>query len=174
MRSRSIEDIRDHLKHVANLDVSKISASTLNRHLNRVGAVKSKVYSEKGDCQLFQKEHINQLWQSDFTHGIYLPDPTGLKEVKRTTLITCIDDASRFCVHGQFYFGEKLTDLLDCYRTALYSRGKGAILYTDNGSIYKAKDLAHICTELGVTLKHCEIFHPEGKDWIAYYTLSVP
>jgi putative transposase len=153
--SRSIADIRSHLKYVANLDVSKISASTLNRHLNRVGATKDKNYSEKGIFTPFQKEHINQLWQSDFTHGIYLPDPTGLKEVRRTTLITCIDDASRFCVHGQFYFSESLNDLLDCFRTALLSRGKGSVLYTDNGSIYKSNDFAHICSELGVTLKHC-------------------
>lgn len=161
--TRSIQDIRDHLKHVGKIDISKVSPSTLNRHLNRVGATKEKYYSEKGIFQPFQKAHINQLWQSDCTHGIYLPDPSGLKTTKRTTLITCIDDASRFCVHGQFYFGEELKDLLDCYRTALMSRGKGEILYTDNGSIYKTKNLAHICSELGVTLKHCEVQHPEGK-----------
>lgn len=161
--TRSIEDIRSHLKYVSNVDISKIAPATLNRHLNRIGAVKDKDYSEKGAFQHFQKEHINQLWQSDCTDGLYLPDPNGLKEVRQTTLITCIDDASRFCVHGQFYFGEKLTDLLNCFRTALISRGKGSILYTDNGSIYRARNFAHICSELGVTLKHCEVRQPGGK-----------
>lgn len=161
--SRSIQDIRSHLKYVSNVDIAKIAPATLNRHLNRIGAVKDKDYSEKGAFQHFQKAHINQMWQSDCTDGLYLPDPKGLKEVRHTTLITCIDDASRFCVHGQFYFGERLTDLLDCFRTALISRGKGSVLYTDNGSIYKAGNFAKICSELGVTLKHCEVQHPEGK-----------
>ena len=163
LRSRSIEDIRMHLKYVKHVDISKVSASTLNRHLNRIGAHKDKNYSEKGTFQAFQKEHINQLWQSDCTDGIYLPDPTGLKELRQTTLITCIDDASRFCVHGQFYWTEQLVDLLDCMRTAFLSRGKSSCLYTDNGPIYRANDLAHICSQLGIKLKHSEAYQPSGK-----------
>lgn len=163
MRTRSIQDILMHLKFTSNVDVSKISASTLNRHLNRIGATKDKNYSETGIFQHFQKEHINQLWQSDCTDGLYLPDPSGLKEVRQTTLITCIDDASRFCVHGQFYWTEQLVDLLDCFKTALVARGRPVKLYTDNGSIYKAKDLKSICGDLGIGLKHSEVQHPEGK-----------
>jgi transposase InsO family protein len=163
MRTRSIQDILMHLKFTSNIDVSKISASTLNRHLNRIGAVKGKNYSEIGIFQHFQKEHINQVWQSDCTDGLYLPDPSGLKEERQTTLITCIDDASRFCVHGQFYWSEQLVDLLDCFKTALTARGRPVGLYTDNGSIYKAKDLKSICVDLGIGLKHSEVQHPEGK-----------
>lgn len=55
MRTRSIQDILMHLKFTSNIDVSKISASTLNRHLNRIGAVKGKNYSEIGIFQHFQK-----------------------------------------------------------------------------------------------------------------------
>jgi putative transposase len=163
LRSRSIQDILVHLKFSSNIDVSKISASTLNRHLNRVGATKEKNYTERGTYQHFQKEHINQLWQSDCSDGIWLPDPLGLKEVRQTTLITCIDDASRFCVHGQFYWTEQLIDLLHCFKTALLSRGKPVCLYTDNGPIYKAKNFKSICTDLGITLKHSEEYQPSGK-----------
>lgn len=163
MRTRSIQDILMHLKYTSDIDVSKISASTLNRHLNRIGARKDKNYSERGIFQHFQKEHINQTWQSDCTDGLYLPDPTGLKEVRQTTLITCIDDASRFCVHGQFFWSEQLVDLLDCFKTALTARGRPRCLYTDNGSIYTSHDLKSICTDLGIALKHSEVQHPEGK-----------
>jgi transposase InsO family protein len=163
MRSRSIEDIRMHLKYVNKADISKVSASTLNRHLNRIGASKDKNYSEKGSFQPFRKEHINQLWQSDCSDGIWLPDPTGLKELRQTTLITFIDDASRYCVHGQFYYTEQLVDLLDCMRTALLSRGKASTFYTDNGSIYTANDFVQICAQLGIRLKHSEKQQPEGK-----------
>lgn len=173
MRSRSIQDILMHLKITSNIDVSKIAASTLNRHLKRIGATKDKTYSERGIFQPFQKEHINQVWQSDCSDGIWLPDPTGLKELRQTTLITCIDDASRFCVHGQFYWTEQLVDLLDCFRTALMSRGKPQRLYTDNGSIYTAHDFAHICSTMGIGLRHSEPYHPEGKGKQERYYLTI-
>jgi len=163
MRSRSIQDILMHLKFTSGVDISTISPSTLNRHLKRIGATKDKSYSERGSFQLFQKEHINQTWQSDCTDGILVPDPLGLKELRQTTLITFIDDASRFCVHGEFYWTQCLVDLLDCFRTALTARGKPSEIYTDNGSIYRARDLAHICTSLGVGLKHSQEYQPEGK-----------
>jgi hypothetical protein len=152
-----------HLKFTSDIDISKISPSTLNRHLNRVGATKDKSFTERGIFQHFQKEHINQTWQSDCSDGIYLPDPLGLKEVRQTTLITCIDDASRFCVHGQFYWTEQLVDLLDCFKTALIARGHPSCLYTDNGPIYRANDLKSICGDLGMRLRHSEEYHPEGK-----------
>ena len=162
LRSRSIEDIRMHLKYVKGTDISKVASSTLNRHLNRIGVRKEKVDANDGTYQRFSKHHINQLWQSDCSDGIWLPDPTGLKEVRQTTLITFIDDASRYCVHGEFYFSEQLVDLLDCMRTAILSRGRCTTLYTDNGSIYKANDFAHICGELGITLEHRQKGMPQG------------
>ena len=173
MRSRSIQDILMHLKFTSDIDVSKICGSTLNRHLNRIGATKGKFYSERGIFQHFQKEHINQLWQSDCSDGLYLPDPLGLREVRQTVLITCIDDASRFCVHGQFYFTEQLPDLLDCFKTALIARGRPNCLYTDNGPIYKAKDLKSICADLDIGLKHAEEYHPEGKGKQERYYLTM-
>jgi hypothetical protein len=115
MRTRSIADILVHLK-MRGVDVSCVSATTLNRHLNRVGATKRKDFAERGAFQHFVKEHINQLWQTDCSDGIWLPDPLGLKAERQTTLITFIDDCSRFCVHGQFYWTEQLVDLLDCFK----------------------------------------------------------
>ena len=173
MRTRSIQDILMHLKYTSDVDVSKIAPSTLNRHLNRIGATKGKNYSERGNFQHFQKEHINQVWQSDCSDGIYLPDPLGLKVERQTTLITCIDDASRFCVYGKFYWSEQLVDLLDCFKAALEARGKPSCLYTDNGPIYKAKDLRSICSDLGIRLKHAEEYHPEGKGKQERYYLTM-
>ena len=162
MRSRSIQDILVHLK-MKGIDVSRVSATTLNRHLNRVGATKGKNFSDRGAYQHFAKEHINQVWQSDCSDGIWLPDPTGLKESRQTTLITFIDDCSRFCVHGQFYWTERLVDLLDCFKKALIARGKPEKAYTDNGPIYRAKNWSSICGELGIGVRHSEPYQPPGK-----------
>ena len=163
MRSRSIQDIKMHLKVTKGIDISKIASSTLNRHLNRVGATKEKDFSDRGRHQRFEKKHINRLWQSDCSDGIFLPDPTGLKVMRQTTLITFIDDCSRFCVHGQFYFSERLVDMLDCFRTALGARGCPTGIYTDNGPMYRAHDFAHICSALGSGLKHSTPGDPSGK-----------
>lgn len=162
MRSRSIPDILLHLK-MKGVDVSRISATTLNRHLNRVGATKRKDFADRGAYQHFNKEHINQLWQTDCTDGLWLPDPLGLKVVRQTTLITFIDDCSRFCVYGQFYWTEQLLDLLDCFKKALLARGKPDKAYSDNGPIYRAKDWSTICGELGIGVKHSEKYRPSGK-----------
>ncbi len=132
MRTRSIPDILLHLK-MRGVDVSRISRTTLNRHLNWVGATKRKDFADRGAFQHFAKEHINQLWQTDCTDGLWLPDPLGLKEVRKTTLITFIDDCSRFCVYGQFFWTAQLVDLLECFRGALLSRGKPGTTYSDNG-----------------------------------------
>lgn len=162
MRTRSIPDILLHLK-MKGVDISRISTTTLNRHLNRVGATKRKDFADRGAYQHFAKEHINQLWQTDCTDGLWLPDPVGLKADRQTTLITFIDDCSRFCVHGQFYWTAQLVDLLDCFKQALVSRGKPGTAYSDNGAIYRAKDWSAICSELGIGLKHSEAYQPSGK-----------
>lgn len=162
MRTRSIADILVHLR-MKGVDVSRISTTTLNRHLNRVGATKRKDFAERGAYQHFAKEHINQLWQTDCSDGLWLPDPLGLKVVRQTTLITFIDDCSRFCVHGQFYWTEQLVDLLDCFKKALLSRGKPGTIYSDNGAIYRARDWSSICGELDIGIKHSEPYQPSGK-----------
>ena len=86
-----------------------------------------------------------------------------MKELKQATLITCIDDTSRFCVHGQFYWTEELENLLDYYRKPILSRGKPSTVYSDNGSVYRSNDFGAICRELGVKQKHSEKQRPEAK-----------
>jgi putative transposase len=131
--------------------------------LNRVGATKRKDFADRGAFQHFVKEHINQLWQTDCSDGLWLPDPMGLKAVRQTTLITFIDDCSRFCVHGQFFWTAQLVDLLDCFKQALTARGKPGTAYSDNGSIYRARDWSAICGELDIGVKHSEPYRPPGK-----------
>ena len=84
MRTRSIADILLHLK-MRGVDVTEISATTLNRHLNRVGATKRKDFADRGAFQHLVKRHINQLWQTDCSDGIWLQEPMGLKADRQTT-----------------------------------------------------------------------------------------
>lgn len=172
LKSRSIKEILHQLE-VEGVDVSKVSKTTLNLYLNRLGAKKERPYSEQGAYQGWRKEHINELWQSDCSDGIWLPDPTGLKRVRQTSLITFIDDASRLCVHGEFYWNERLPNLLDCFKKALIKRGKGHNLYTDNGSIYRSKHWKSVCARLSVGHRFAEKQKPSGKGKVERHYLTI-
>ncbi len=172
LNSRSIKQILLHLS-VQGFDVSKISKTTLNMHLNRLGARKEKDYSDQGAFQRWQKQNINELWQTDCSDGIWLPDPTGLKKDKQTALITFIDDASRLCTHGEFYWNEQLPSLLDCFRKAVTKRGRCEGLYSDNGSIFRSKQWKGVCAELDIGQKFAEKQRPPGKGKVERHFLSI-
>jgi hypothetical protein len=162
LRSRSVRCILSLLR-AKGFDVSNVSQSTLNFHLNRAGANKEKYASEKGSFQPFQKDHANDLWQADCSGGLYLPDPRNKGQHKQTHLISMIDDATRVVTHAAFYWDEAVPSLFDCFRKGLLKRGKVRQLYTDNGPCFKAHDLARTCAKLGVELRHAEQYTPEGK-----------
>jgi putative transposase len=143
--------------------VSAISKSTLNTHLNLRGASKHKLASEKGTFQRWEQKFANALWQGDTSAGLWLPDPTNPKKVKRTKLISFIDDASRVCVHAEFYWDEKLPSLVDCFRKALLKRGKPERLLCDNAFIYHSNTLKLMCAHLRIQVSFCTAYRPEGK-----------
>lgn len=162
LRTRSIKGILSVLR-AQGFDVDKISRSTMNFHLNRLGVSKEKHASEKGTFQPFCKDHANDLWQADCSGGIYLPDPYNKGQHKQTHLISMIDDATRVVTHAAFYWDEQLPSLFDCFRKALLKRGKVRQIYTDNGPCFRAHALAGTCAKLGIELTHAEQYTPEGK-----------
>lgn len=173
MKSRSIKNILRMMSTAYGIDVSKISKTTLNVYLNKLGARKEKDYSDKGAFQHFQMPHINMMWQSDCSDGIWLPDPTGLKKVRKTTLITFIDDASRLCVHGEFHWHAGLEELFDSYSKAATKYGEVAKLYTDNGSIFRSKQWKSACAELGIDQLFSEAGRPPGRGKVERHYLTI-
>lgn len=162
LRSRSIRTLLSVLR-AQGFDVSKISSSTLNFQLNRLGATKEKYASEKGSFQAFQKDHANDLWQADCSGGLYLPDPHNKGQHKEVRLISMIDDATRLVTHAEFYFNEQVQSLFDCFRKALLKHGKMSHVYTDNGPCFKAHAFARTIAQLGSELSHSEAYTPEGR-----------
>jgi putative transposase len=160
--TRSIRSILAHLR-AGNIDINKISKTTLNRYLNNMGAQKEKVKGEKGTYQRWQKEHANDLWQCDSSGGVWLPNPANPKEYKQTRLISFIDDATRVITHAEFYWDEQLPSLIDCFRKGLLKRGKPRRLLCDNAFIYHSKALRGAGAELGIELSFCAAYYPEGK-----------
>lgn len=160
--SRSIRTIISILK-AEGFDTSSVSKSTLNFHLNRRGAKKGKLAGELGAFQRWEQKYANALWQADTSSGLWLPDPANPKKVKRTKLISFIDDASRVCTHAQFYWDEKLPSLVDCFRRALLKRGRPERLLCDNAFIYHSNTINLMCAQLRIEVSFCKEYSPEGK-----------
>jgi putative transposase len=166
--SLSIPQMLELLKHSEVLEdkidaVEKLSPSTLNRHLNKRGARKNMAKEEIGTFQRWQQKFVNILWMSDTTDGIWIPDPANPKRLKKTYLISFIDDASRVIPHAQFYFDTQLPSLLDCFRKALLKRGRPERLYADNAWVYHSTTMRLLCAELGIEPSFCTAKRPPGK-----------
>ena len=166
--SLSMPQMLELLKHSEALqdkvgEVEQLSESTLNRHLNKRGARKNMAKEEIGTFQRWQQQFVNDLWMGDTCDGIWIPDPANPKRLKKTYLISFIDDASRVVPHAQFYFDTKLPSLLDCFRKALLKRGKPVRFYADNAFIYHSTTMKLLCAELDIKPSFCTKKRPAGK-----------
>jgi transposase InsO family protein len=110
----------------------------------------------------FAKENVNDLWMTDLMYGPYI----GAKKKKtKTYLLAYIDDSSRFVTYAQFYTSQDITTLRHSFKEAVLRRGIPAMLYSDNGSIYKSQGFEYLCASIGVSLAHHApgMAHQKGK-----------
>ena len=146
-----------------------VNPSTLARHFRREGLTRQRM-SEGGSSQYgfrrFEAAAPMQLWQSDFQHTLYLPDPLHLNKRKLAKLCLFLDDHSRFVVHGQFYWDERMPSLEDSLKKAIEKHGIPDQCYTDNGSAFSAGHISHICARLGILLSHTRPYKPQGKGYV--------
>jgi hypothetical protein len=85
------------------------------------------------------------------------------KGLKKTYLITFLDDASRLACHSGFYFAESALCLEHALKEALLRRGRPKKIIIDNGSPYRAGTLQTVCARLDIHLVRCRPYEPEGK-----------
>ncbi|KPQ45336.1 MAG: Integrase core domain protein [Candidatus Methanoperedens nitroreducens] len=168
---RSVRTIIKLLK-AEGVDTSLVKERTLARQLVRRRATKKLLKKGLGSYQRWEQLYVNDMWQSDVSHGIWLRDPQNPSKSKLTKLIAFLDDASRVITHAEFYWNEQLPSLLDCYGKALLKRGRPCRLLLDNGSIYRSKTFAVMCAELGVELAFCRPRSPQGKGKIERFFLT--
>lgn len=102
----------------------------------------------------FSKQYANEMWQLDTMFG---PHVRNGRTSTQTKLIAFIDDASRICPHGQFFFAENTTNLIAALRSAFYKRGIPQTLYVDNGAIYTCAEIQQICARVGTLLCHTPV-----------------
>lgn len=133
------------------------SASTIQRHLRRLGLTRAALRGERQAAfGRFEAEAPNELWVADCLHGPVI-------DGRRAILFAVLDDHSRLVVGAQFAHAESTVRLEGVLRSAFQARGLPGRLYADNGAPYASRQLARVCATLGIHLIHSTPGRPEGR-----------
>jgi transposase InsO family protein len=142
-----------------------LAASTLRYHLSQA-ELPPKPTGENGSAKAYRRfEHPrpNDCWQSDMSDGLWLPDPADPSKQRKCHAHGFIDDHSRLVTHVQFYWRESLPALENCFRQAIARHGIPRMVYWDNGSAYRARQLRKMAARLGTEVVFATPYAPEGK-----------
>ncbi|MDU2241541.1 MAG: DDE-type integrase/transposase/recombinase [Paenibacillus sp.] len=162
--SRSVAQLIQILEWEVRIQPGEIKRSTLQERLAERGysTRHMRMYAESSvAARRFQQRHRNRLWHSDIKYGPYLPiGPNGA--MKQVFLVTFIDDATRFVLHGEFYPVMDKTIVEDCFRQAIQKFGVPESVYFDNGKQYRTKWMTRACSKLGIRLLFAKPYSPEA------------
>lgn len=160
---RSVEQIIYLLENTNAVAVGTLAQSTLARHLRNRGLSRKELLPKTVGRRRFEASGPHVLWQADFQHTLYLPDPDKPDRKRKALLFAIIDDYSRLIVHGEFYWDEKLPRLEDALKKAILKHGIPEQFYCDNGAVFSSKHLELICGKLGIRLSHSRPYKPQGR-----------
>jgi transposase InsO family protein len=158
---RSVRQIVRLLQAAGTVPGNSLSRSAVHRLLQQQGLSRltgsGHVPEEK---RSFVAEFAGSIWYGDVMHGPRVPHKGQLR---KTYLVSLIDDASRLVAHSAFCLGETALDIEGVLKQALLKRGVPIKLVVDNGAAYRAQTLQGICARLGIHLIFCRPYAPEGK-----------
>ncbi len=161
---RSISQIIQILEWEGLAEPGQIKRSTLQEKLSERGysSRHMRMYADTGTAaRRYQRKFRNQLWHSDIKYGPYLPIGEDGKK-KQVYLVTFVDDATRFILHGQFYPMLDQIIVEDCFRQAILKYGVPEKVYFDNGSQYRTKWMNRACSKMGIRLLFAKPYSPEA------------
>jgi transposase InsO family protein len=118
----------------------------------------------------YEKEHVNQLWISDFMHG---PQVSEGKRKRAAILCDCIDDHSRVIVGSQWSFSENTVALELMLKSAINRFGVPQLLYVDNGAAFSTLHLQVACARLGIVLIHSKPYDSPSRGKIERFHRTV-
>jgi Transposase and inactivated derivatives len=173
--SRSVAQLIQILEWEGRIQPGEIKRSTLQERLAHRGysTRHMRMYAESGvAARRFQQRHRNRLWHSDLKYGPYLPIGPG-GTMKQVFLVTFIDDATRFVLHGAFYPVMDKTIVEDCFRHAIQKFGVPETVYFDNGKQYRNKWMTRACSKLGIRLLFAKPYSPESTGKIERFNRVV-
>lgn len=150
----------DNLRALAKQDTSlgKLPGyATLCRFMKAQGLLKQKKQTcgAEGKCLVprevrsFEVEHVNGLWHLDYHKGslkVLHPSGAWVKPV----MLGLLDDASRVCCHGQWYYKENTEALVHAFSQGIQKRGLPRGLLDDNGGPMIAAETKEGLERLGI------------------------
>ena len=158
---RSIRQIQRLLEAAGSVAGDTLSRSAIHRLLQQHGLSRmTGSVSLPEEKRSFVAESAGAIWYGDVMHGPRVP--VG-GQLRKTYLVSLIDDASRLITHSAFCLGETALDIEGVLKQALLKRGIPIKLVVDNGAAYRANTLQGICVRLGIHLIYCRPYAPEGK-----------
>jgi transposase InsO family protein len=163
---RSVEQIIFCLEEGGHVDSGVVAASTLSRYFKKAGLTRTDLLANPTTSDTFRRfeaEDVNFIWQFDFQHTLYLPDPSDPSRRKKAMLFAILDDFSRYIVHCEFYWDEKLPRMEDSLKKAILKHGVPERFYCDNGAAFSSAHLVRICGKLGIHLSHSRPYRPQGR-----------
>ncbi|MCP3971375.1 MAG: transposase family protein, partial [Rhodobacteraceae bacterium] len=158
---RSIRMIRRLLESRGTVARGELSRSAIHRLLQAHGLSRiTGSASEPEEHRAYEAEHAGDIWYGDVMHGPQVPMDG---KMRKSYLVSLMDDASRLIAHSAFCPGETALDIEAVLKQAVLKRGLPVKLVIDNGPAYRAKTLQGICARLGIHLVYCRPYAPEGK-----------
>jgi transposase InsO family protein len=160
--SRSVTQIIEILEMEGKAPAGLIKKSTLQDRLMDRGysARHMKMYQQPGIAsRRFARLERNDLWHSDIKFGPHIT-VNGVK--KQIYLVSFLDDATRYVVHGEFYDSLDQVIVEDCFRKAVIKEGLPQRVYFDNGKQYRTKWMERACAMLEIKLLFAKPYSPES------------
>ena len=122
--------------------------------------------AEPVERRAFVAAHAGDIWYGDVMHG---PKVAHGGRVRKSYLVSFMDDASRLITHSAFCLAETAMEVEGVLKQALLKRGLPKRIVIDNGAAYRAASLQGICARLEIRLVYCRPYAPEGKGKLERY-----
>jgi len=170
---RSIAQIIEILEMEGRAPAGFLKRTTLQGKLQGKGysARQMKLYQQGGlAARRFQRQERGDMWHSDIKYGPFI---TAGGEKKQIYLVSFLDDATRYVVHGEFYDSLDQTIVEDCFRKAVLKEGLPLRVYFDNGKQYRTKWMERACAILGIKLLFAKPYSPEATGKIERFNRTV-
>jgi len=170
---RSVPQIIEILEMEGRAPVGLLKRTTLQDYLQESGysARQMKLYRQGGlAARRFVRRERGDMWHADIKYGPFLT-VNGVK--KQIYLVSFLDDATRYIVHGEFYDSLEQTVVEDCFRKAVLKEGVPRRVYFDNGKQFRTKWMERACALLGVKLLFARPYSPESTGKIERFNRTV-
>ncbi len=158
---RSINTVIGMIERQGMVSKGALARATVHRFLQQQNLSKRIIPNQDTiERRSFVAAHAGDIWQGDVLHGPSIQTPNGMR---KTYLVSLIDDASRLIAHSAFCLGETALDIEGVLKSAVLKRGIPYKLIIDNGPAYRSGSLQAICAHLEIRLSIAAPENQKGK-----------